>query len=165
MIEARRMINCLDFFGHLRWLDGSPLMSHIEDYRRRIFIETLETPVLDPEFEDVSYGYSEGRSADQAVRRIMQLRDRGFRWVVDADIERYFDEIPMDKPLERLARHVDEEAVLALVRLWLTAEVRDGAGGYRMNKLAALAAAREPLPRPARRGAPACRTQAGAFRR
>ena len=42
---------------------------------------------------------------DQAVRRIMQLRDRGFRWVVDADIERYFDEIPIDKLLERLARH------------------------------------------------------------
>jgi CRISP-associated protein Cas1 len=92
------------------------------------------TRVLDPEFEDVSYGYREGRSVDQAVRRIMQSRDRGFRWVVDADIERYFDEIPSDKLLERLARHVDEEEVLALVRLWLTAEVRDGAGGYRMAK-------------------------------
>ena len=92
------------------------------------------TPVLDPEFEDVSYGYRYGRSVDQAVRRIMQLRDRGFRWVVDADIQRYFDEIPQDKLLERLARHVDGEAVLALIRLWLTAEVRDGARTYRMTK-------------------------------
>jgi retron-type reverse transcriptase len=92
------------------------------------------TRVLDPEFEDVSYGYREGRSVDQAVRRIMQLRERGFRWVVDADVECYFDEIPSDKLLERLARHVDEEEVLVLVRLWLTAEVRDGAGGYRMAK-------------------------------
>ncbi len=103
------------------------------------------TPVLDPEFEDVSYGYRGGRSVDQAVRRIMQLRDRGFRWVVDADIERYFDEIPIDKLLERLARHVDEEAVLALVRLWLTAEVRDGAGGYRMVKGVAQGSPLSPL--------------------
>ena len=103
------------------------------------------TPVLDPEFEDVSYGYREGRSVDQAVRRIMQLRDRGFRWVVDADIERYFDEIPIDKLLERLARHVDEEAVLALVRRWLTAEVREGAGGYRMSKGVAQGSPLSPL--------------------
>lgn len=103
------------------------------------------TRVLDPEFEDVSYGYREGRSVDQAVRRIMQLRDRGFRWVVDADIERYFDEIPSDKLLERLARHVDEEEVLALVRQWLTAEVRDGAGGYRMAKGVAQGSPLSPL--------------------
>ncbi|MDQ3775513.1 MAG: reverse transcriptase/maturase family protein [Pseudomonadota bacterium] len=121
------------------------------------------TPVLDPEFEDVSYGYREGRSVDQAVRRIMQLRDRGFRWMVDADIERYFDEIPSDKLLERLARHVDEEALLALVRRWLAAEVRGRDRRIphdqgRSAGLPALAAAREPLPRPPRRGAPACRT-------
>ncbi|MGH8566479.1 MAG: reverse transcriptase domain-containing protein, partial [Gammaproteobacteria bacterium] len=103
------------------------------------------TPVLDPEFEDVSYGYREGRSVDQAVRRIMQLRDRGFRWVVDADIERYFDEIPSDKLLERLARHVSDERVLALVRQWLGADVHDGTQHYRMTKGVAQGSPLSPL--------------------
>jgi hypothetical protein len=37
------MISSLEFVSHLRWLDGSPLMGHVEDYRQKIFAETLDT--------------------------------------------------------------------------------------------------------------------------
>ena len=51
------------------------------------------TPILEQEFEDISYGYRPGRSVDAAVRHVMRLRDRGYKWVVDADIRSYFDSI------------------------------------------------------------------------
>jgi CRISPR-associated protein Cas1 len=92
------------------------------------------TPVLDPEFEDVSFAYREGRSVDQAVRRILALRDKGYQWVVDADIRSYFDEIPHDKLLEVLQRHVDEDRLLGLITLWLKAEVQDQDRRFRLEK-------------------------------
>lgn len=48
------------------------------------------TPLFEAEFEDCSFAYRRGRSVDLAVRRIMQYRDQGFRWVVDADIASFF---------------------------------------------------------------------------
>ena len=60
------------------------------------------TPLFEAEFEDCSFAYRRGRSVDQAVRRIMQYRDQGFRWVVDADIASFFAEIDQ----ERLVREV-----------------------------------------------------------
>jgi len=83
------------------------------------------TPILEPEFADISYAYRPGRSVNQAVQQIMALRDKGYHWVVDADIRRYFDEIPHDQLVECLREHVDDTGVLALVQQWLTMEVAD----------------------------------------
>ena len=92
------------------------------------------TPVLDPEFEDVSYAYRPGRSVDQAVQRILTLRDRGYHWVLDADIQRYFDEIPHHRLLECLRQYVPDERVLTLVQQWLTVEVQDQGKRFRLAK-------------------------------
>jgi len=92
------------------------------------------TLVLDPEFEDVSYAYRPGRSVDQAVQRILTLRDRGYHWVLDADIQRYFDEIPHDKLLECLRKYVQDERVLTLVHQWLTVEVQDHGERVRLDR-------------------------------
>jgi CRISPR-associated protein Cas1 len=92
------------------------------------------TPILDPHMEDVSFAYRKGRSVDQALQRVMELRDRGYRWVLDADIHRFFDEIPHDAMLSTLGRYVDDELLLDLVRLWLYGDVRDGDRTYRLAK-------------------------------
>jgi len=85
-------------------------------------------PVLDAEFSDASFGYRPGRSVQQAVRRVAYLRRQGFHWVVDADIDDYFDSIRHDRLLERLERSVPEEAVLDLVSRWLEAYAEHGVG-------------------------------------
>jgi CRISPR-associated protein Cas1 len=92
------------------------------------------TPLLEPEFEDVSYAYRQGRSVDQAVRHILALRARGYHWVVDADIQSYFDEIPHDRLQECLRQYVDDTRVLALVQQWLTVEVQDQGERFRLQQ-------------------------------
>jgi len=91
------------------------------------------TPILDPEMEDVSYAYRKGRSVDQAIRRVMRLRDQGYHWVLDADIRRFFDEIPRDRLLQVLSRHVDDADLLDLIKLWLYTDVQDGDRTYRLT--------------------------------
>nr|WP_294516619.1 CRISPR-associated endonuclease Cas1 [uncultured Rhodopila sp.] len=85
-------------------------------------------PRLDREMEDASFAYRPGRSVDQAVARIALLRRQGYRWVVESDIERYFDSVPHDRLRARLARSVPEPRILALVDLWLGAMQPEGFG-------------------------------------
>lgn len=81
------------------------------------------TPILDPEFEDASYGYRPGRSVDQALDRILALRDSGYRWIVDADIKRFFEEVSHDQLVRQLGRRLDDQRLLGLIELWLKAEI------------------------------------------
>lgn len=77
------------------------------------------TPLLDPEMHDDSFAYRPGRSVQMAVARVAQYRRQGYDWVVDGDIERYFERVPHERLLERLAHAVAEPAVLDLIELWL----------------------------------------------
>ena len=85
-------------------------------------------PILDPEFEDSSFAYRAGRSVDMAVRRVDILRRQGYVWAVDADIERYFDNVPHKPLLERLRKLVSDEHVVDLVARWLEAYSDNGLG-------------------------------------
>lgn len=77
------------------------------------------TPLLDPEMHDDSFAYRPGRSVQMAVARVAQYRRQGYDWVVDGDIERYFERVPHERLLERLARDISEPPVLDLIELWL----------------------------------------------
>ena len=79
------------------------------------------SPVLDKEFSDASFGYRPGRSVQQAVRRVAFLRREGYRYVVDADIDDYFDSVPHDRLLARLERSISDERIGDLVARWLDA--------------------------------------------
>jgi CRISPR-associated protein Cas1 len=117
--------------------DGSQRPLSIPTVRDRVAqtaAALVLTPVLEPEFEDVSYAYRPGRSVEQAVQRILALRDRGYHWVLDADIRRYFDEIPHDRLVECLRQHVQDERVLTLVYQWLVVEVQDQGKRFRLDK-------------------------------
>ncbi|MGR9108437.1 MAG: CRISPR-associated endonuclease Cas1 [Gammaproteobacteria bacterium] len=92
------------------------------------------TPIFEAEFEDCSFAYRKGRSVEQAVQRVIQFRDAGFRWVVDADIHGFFDEIDHSLLLERIQALISDEAILRLIRLWLGAEVIDGERRFRLGK-------------------------------
>lgn len=83
-------------------------------------------PVFEAEFEDCSYAFRRGRSTRDAVRKICELREQGYRWLLDADIHDCFDTIPHDRLLARLARLSLEAEVLRLFESWVRTEVYDG---------------------------------------
>lgn len=85
------------------------------------------TPIFDPHFADQSYGFRPGRSAHQAVRRAQEAIASGQAWVVDLDLEAFFDRVNHDALMARCARKVADKKVLKLLRAYLNAGVmQDG---------------------------------------
>jgi len=81
------------------------------------------TPVFDPCFHDHSFGFRPGRSAHQAVEAARQSIEDGAAWVVDVDLDAFFDRVQHDALMARLARRVADTQVLRLLRRYLEAGV------------------------------------------
>ena len=78
-------------------------------------------PIFDPGFSESSYGYRPKRSAQQAVSAMKVHVTAGHRWVVDLDLEAFFDRVNHDLLMARVARRVDDKRVLRLIRRYLEA--------------------------------------------
>jgi len=83
-------------------------------------------PVFDPDFSEFSYGFRPGRNAHQAVHKAREYVASGRRWVVDMDIEKFFDRVNHDILMSRIARKVKDKGVLRLIRRYLQAGMMDG---------------------------------------
>lgn len=79
------------------------------------------SPLYEPDFSDSSYGFRPGRSAHQAVEAARQYAADGHRWVVDMDLEQFFDRVDHDLLMGKLAEQVGDPRVLKLIRRYLTA--------------------------------------------
>ncbi len=86
----------------------------------------LTREVFEAEFEECSYAFREGRSVKDAVHRIDQLRSQGFRFVVDADVEGFFDNVDQGHLIARLGRLSLDPGLVSLFEQWIRAEVYDG---------------------------------------
>ena len=78
-------------------------------------------PLFDPTFSDSSFGFRPGRSAHQALDRAQEHIAAGHRWVVDMDLEKFFDRVNHDILMSRLARRIEDKRILKLIRLFLQA--------------------------------------------
>jgi group II intron reverse transcriptase/maturase len=81
------------------------------------------TPIFDPGFSKNSFGYRPGRSARQAVTAAREYVTEGYEWVVDVDLERFFDRVQHDVVMARVARKVGDRRLLRLIRRYLEAGI------------------------------------------
>jgi len=75
--------------------------------------------IFDPDFSGSSYGFRPNRSAHQAVIAARGYIEQGYRWVVDIDLEKFFDRVNHDKLMAVVARKVRDKRVLKLIRKYL----------------------------------------------
>jgi RNA-directed DNA polymerase len=85
------------------------------------------SPLFEPSFSESSYGFRPHRSAPQAVLKAREYVRDGRRWVVDIDLEKFFDRVNHDILMSRLARRIKDKRMLRLIRRYLQAGMmRDG---------------------------------------
>jgi RNA-directed DNA polymerase len=78
-------------------------------------------PCFDPTFSDNSFGFRPGRNAHQALEKAREHIAAGHRWVVDMDLEKFFDRVNHDVLMSRLARRIEDKRILRLIRRYLQA--------------------------------------------
>jgi RNA-directed DNA polymerase len=79
----------------------------------------------DPTFSEHSYGFRPGRSAHQAVEQAQQYIQQGYDWVVDLDLEKFFDRVNHDVLMSRVARRISDKRMLKLIRGFLNSGVME----------------------------------------
>ena len=84
------------------------------------------TPIFDPHFSESSYGFRPMRSALMAVKQAQSYIQAGYRWVVDLDLEKFFDRVNHDILMGRLARKIEDKRLLKLIRRYLEAGIMEG---------------------------------------
>jgi RNA-directed DNA polymerase len=83
-------------------------------------------PIFEATFRPMSYGFRPGRGCRDALREVDQLIKEGYTFVVDADLESYFDTIPHERLMQRVEERISDGRVLGLLRSWLGQEVMRG---------------------------------------
>jgi len=86
-------------------------------------IAQVLTPLFDPTFSDHSYGFRPNKRGHDAVRKAKEYISEGYRWVIDMDLEKFFDKVNHDKLMGILANRIQDRMVLKLIRKYLQAGV------------------------------------------
>ncbi|SDG67719.1 Reverse transcriptase (RNA-dependent DNA polymerase) [Aneurinibacillus thermoaerophilus] len=82
-------------------------------------IAQILTPVFDPYFSEHSYGFRPSRRGHDAVRKAKQYIQQGYRWVVDLELEKFFDRVHHDRLMARIAEKIEDKKLLLLIRRFL----------------------------------------------
>ncbi|MHA4806846.1 group II intron reverse transcriptase/maturase [Flavitalea flava] len=84
------------------------------------------SPKYESEFSANSYGFREGRNAYQAVLQAQQYLDEGKEWIIELDLEKFFDRVNHDKLMGKLAKRITDKRTLGLIRSFLNSGIMEG---------------------------------------
>jgi RNA-directed DNA polymerase len=88
-------------------------------------IAQVLTPLFDPQFSEHSYGFRPKRRGHDAVRKAKEFMKEGYRFVVDLDLEKFFDRVNHDRLMMKIAEKVEDKKVLLLIRKYLQSGVME----------------------------------------
>jgi RNA-directed DNA polymerase len=94
----------------------------LDRFVQQLLLQVLQ-PVFDPTFSEHSHGFRPGRRAHDAVRKAQQYIQEGRRWVVDVDLEKFFDRVNHDVLMGKLHNRIGDRRMLAVIRRYLAAGV------------------------------------------
>ena len=86
-------------------------------------IAQVLTPMFEPQFSEHSYGFRPGRRAQQAIVELLEYLNDGYTYIVDIDLEKFFDNVPQDKLMYLVGKTVKDPDVISLVTKYLRAGV------------------------------------------
>ena len=81
------------------------------------------TPIFEPTFSEFSYGFRPNRRCQNAIDRALELLNQGYEWIIDLDLEKFFDKVPQDKLIRLVDNMVNDSDVTALIHKYLKAGV------------------------------------------
>jgi RNA-directed DNA polymerase len=113
--------------GQLRPLGVPTIIDRVVQTSLRNAIE----PIFERKFEASSYGFRPGRGCKDALREVARRLKAGQTWVVDVDIEQYFDSIERKRLIDLVAEEIADGSILNLIRQYLEQDVMDGVKRWR----------------------------------
>lgn len=88
-------------------------------------IVQILSPIFEQEFQENSYGFRPGRSCEQAVQKLLEYLNEGYEWIVDIDLEKFFDNVPQDKLMSYVGRVIQDPDTESLIRKYLKTGVME----------------------------------------
>ncbi len=83
------------------------------------------SPIFEEQFSETSYGFRPGRCCENAVVKALEYLNEGYEWIVDIDLERFFDTVDQDRLINIIMRTIKDGDVVSLIRKYLSAGVMD----------------------------------------
>ncbi len=83
------------------------------------------SPIFEEQFKETSYGFRPGRSCEQAVIKALEYLNEGYEWIVDIDLEKFFDTVNQDKLIRIIGKTITDGDVVSLIRKYLSAGVME----------------------------------------
>ena len=86
-------------------------------------IAQVLTPIYEKQFHDNSYGFRPGRCAEMAIIKGLEMMNDGYSWIVDIDLEKFFDTVNHDKLMKIISKTIEDGDVISLIRKFLVSGV------------------------------------------
>ena len=98
-------------------------------------IAQVVSPIAEQHFSEYSYGFRPGRNAHQAIDKLLEYLNDGYTYIVDIDLEKFFDNVPHDKLMTLVQKIIHDPDTESLIKKYLTAGEKMIKGKYEETKL------------------------------